>query len=118
MENRAFLVAVAGSIIGVQLALFVWLRADVESVRLDVGALGQRMDRAEREAAFLRGRLSLALPSLAHTRAPAAKTAIADLISARPCSAKRGHGRDGGPSAAWGGRGFGKRSAPLRASAA
>ena len=72
MENRTFLVAVAGSIIGVQLALFAWLKADIESVRLDIGALGERMDRVEREVVFVRGQLSLALPSLAHTRTPAA----------------------------------------------
>ena len=72
MENRTFLVTVAGSIIGVQLASFAWLKADIESVRLDIGALGERMDRVEREVAFVRGQLSLALPSLAHTRTPAA----------------------------------------------
>ena len=72
MEQRAFPVTVAGAIIGVQLALFAWLRADIESVRLDIDALGQRMDRVEREVAFVRGQLSLALPSLAQTRTPAA----------------------------------------------
>ena len=72
MESRPFLVAAAGTIIGVQLALFAWLKADVESVRLDVGALAQRMDRVEREVAFVRGQLSFALPSLAQTRTPPA----------------------------------------------
>ena len=45
-------------IVTVQLGLFAWLKADI-------GALTERVDRVEREVAFVRGQLSLALPSLA-----------------------------------------------------
>lgn len=60
METRTTVMTAAGIIIGVQLGLFAWLKADI-------GALTDRVDRVEREVAFVRGQLSLALPPLAGT---------------------------------------------------
>ena len=62
MEARNTVIATAGAIITVQVGLFAWLKSDVAD-------LAMRVDRVEREVAFIRGQLSLALP------APAAQTA-------------------------------------------
>ena len=58
METRTVTMTAAGIIIGVQIGLFAWLKADVAAVT-------ERLDRVEREVAFIRGQLSLALPALA-----------------------------------------------------
>ena len=58
MESRTVTVTAAGIIIGVQVGLYAWLEADAASVT-------ERLDRVEREVAFVRGQLSLALPALA-----------------------------------------------------
>ena len=58
MELRGIVIATGTVIITVQLGLFAWIKADI-------GALTERLDRVEREVAFVRGQLSLALPSLA-----------------------------------------------------
>ena len=58
MELRGIVIATGTVIVTVQLGLFAWLKADI-------GALTERADRVEREVAFVRGQLSLALPSLA-----------------------------------------------------
>lgn len=58
MELRGIVIATGTVIVTVQLGLFAWLKADI-------GALTERLDRVEREVAFVRGQLSLALPSLA-----------------------------------------------------
>ena len=55
MEPRTVTVTAAGMIIGVQVGLFAWLKADVAAVT----------ERVEREVAFVRGQLSPALPALA-----------------------------------------------------
>ena len=60
METRTTVITAAGIIIGVQVGLFAWLKADI-------GALTDRVDRTGREVAFARGQLSLALPPLADT---------------------------------------------------
>ena len=57
MELRGTVIATGTVIVTVQLGLFAWLKADI-------GALTERLDRVEREIAFVRGQLSLALPSL------------------------------------------------------
>ena len=58
MELRSVVIATGTVIVTVQLGLFAWLKADI-------GALTERVDRIEREVAFVRGQLSLALPSRA-----------------------------------------------------
>ena len=58
MELRGIVIATGTVIITVQLGLFAWIKADI-------GALTECLDRVEREVAFVRGQLSLALPSLA-----------------------------------------------------
>ena len=58
MELRGIVIATGTVIVTVQIGLFAWLKADI-------GALTERLDRVEREVAFVRGQLSLALPSLA-----------------------------------------------------
>ena len=58
MELRGIVIATGTVIVTVQLGLFAWLKSDI-------GALTERLDRVEREVAFVRGQLSLALPSLA-----------------------------------------------------
>ena len=65
MELRGVVIATGTVIVTVQLGLFAWLKADI-------GALTERADRVEREVAFVRGQLSLALPSL--TEASRART--------------------------------------------
>ena len=81
MEARGTIVAAAGLIITVQLALFAGLKADIgrlsdqtridiRSVRTDVADLAERVARVEREVAFVKGRLSLALPALARQPDP------------------------------------------------
>ena len=57
MELRGIVIATGTVIVTVQIGLFAWLKADI-------GALTERLDRVEREVAFVRGQLSLALPSL------------------------------------------------------
>ena len=57
MELRGIVIATGTVIVTVQLGLFAWLKADI-------GALTERVDRVEREVAFVRGQLSLALPLL------------------------------------------------------
>ena len=58
MELRGVVIATGTVIVTVQLGLFAWLKADI-------GALTERVDRIEREVVFVRGQLSLALPSRA-----------------------------------------------------
>ena len=58
MEARGTIFAAAGIIITVQIGLFAWLEADI-------AGLTERVDRIEREVAFVRGQLSLALPARA-----------------------------------------------------
>ena len=69
MEARNAIIATAGAIITVQVGLFAWLKSDIsnlaEQTRSDMAGLGTRVDRVEREVAFIRGQLSLALPALA-----------------------------------------------------
>lgn len=65
MDNRAVVVTAAGVIVAVQVGLFAWLKSDI-------AALNGRMDRVEREVAFVRGQLSLALPALAANSAASA----------------------------------------------
>ena len=67
MQERALIVSAAGIIIGVQVGLFAWLKADLAAVD---ERLTSRLDRVEREVAFMRGQLSLALPSLAQQEIP------------------------------------------------
>ena len=72
METRGTIIAAAGIIITVQLALFAWIKSDL-------GGLTDSMDRVEREVAFVRGQLSLALPALAAgTSAPKSKPGAGD----------------------------------------
>ena len=63
METRGIIITAASIIVGVQLALFAWLKADIGALAENIGALSARVDRVEREVAFVRGQLSLALPS-------------------------------------------------------
>ena len=58
MEARGNIFAAAGIVITVQIGAFAWLKADI-------AGLTDRVDRIEREVAFVRGQLSLALPALA-----------------------------------------------------
>ena len=70
MELRGIVIATGTVIVTVQVGLFAWLKADI-------GALMERLDRVEREVAFVRDQLSLALPSLAEanrTRTESAAT--------------------------------------------
>ena len=69
METRGIVITSASIIVGVQLALFAWLKADIGTLAENIGALSARVDRVEREVAFVRGQLSLALPSLARSQA-------------------------------------------------
>ena len=57
METRGSIFAAAGIVITVQIGLFAWLKADI-------AGLTERVDRVEREVAFVRGQLSLVLPAL------------------------------------------------------
>ena len=67
MELRGIVIATGTVIVTVQLGLFAWLKAAIGSRadQADVGVLTERVSRVERELAFVRGQLSLALPSLA-----------------------------------------------------
>ena len=69
METRGIIITAASIIVGVQIGLFAWLKADISTLtdrmKTDIGALTERVDRVEREVAFVRGQLSLVLPSLA-----------------------------------------------------
>ena len=67
MELRGIVIATGTVIVTVQLGLFAWLKADIGSLadQADVGVLTERVSRVERELAFVRSQLSLALPSLA-----------------------------------------------------
>ena len=58
MEARGSIFAAAGIIITVQIGLFAWLKADI-------AGLTEQVDRVERGVAFVRGQLSLALPTRA-----------------------------------------------------
>ncbi len=58
MEARGSIFAAAGIVITVQIGLFAWLKAGI-------AGLTERVDRVEREVAFVRGQLSLALPARA-----------------------------------------------------
>ena len=58
MEARGTIFAATGIIITAQIGLFAWLKADI-------AGLTERVDRDEREVAFVRGQLSLALPARA-----------------------------------------------------
>ena len=69
METRGVIITAASIIVGVQLALFAWLKADIGALAENVDSLSARVDRVEREVAFVRGQLSLALPSLAQSQA-------------------------------------------------
>ena len=68
METRGIIITSASIIVGVQFALFAWLKADIDTLAENIGALSARVDRVEREVAFVCGQLSLALPSLAQSR--------------------------------------------------
>ena len=57
MEARGSIFAAAGIIIMVQAGLFASLKADL-------AGLTDRVDRVEREVAFVRGQLSLVVPVL------------------------------------------------------
>ena len=57
MEARGSIFAAAGIVITVQIGLVAWLKADI-------AGLTERVDRVEREVAFVRGQLSLVLPVL------------------------------------------------------
>ena len=66
METRGSIFAAAGIVITVQIGLFAWLKADI-------AGLTERVDRVEREVAFVRGQLSLALPPRAGGTAAGSK---------------------------------------------
>ena len=63
MDSRTL--TLAGLVIGVQIGLFAWLKADIAD-------LAERVNRVETEVAFIRGQLSAALPSLAQSSPPPA----------------------------------------------
>ena len=63
MDSRTL--TLAGLVIGVQIGLFAWLKADIAD-------LAERVNRVETEVAFIRGQLSAALPSLAQSSRPPA----------------------------------------------
>ena len=62
MEPLGIALTFGGIVVGVQIGLFAWLKHDI-------GGLSSRLDRVERDVAFVRGQLSLALPALAHSHA-------------------------------------------------
>ena len=62
MEPLGIALTFSGIVVGVQIGLFAWLKHDI-------GGLSSRLDRVERDVAFVRGQLSLALPALAHSQA-------------------------------------------------
>ena len=66
MEARGTIFAAAGIIITVQIGLFASLKADI-------AGLVEGVDRVEREVAFVRGQLSLALPARAGEAAAGSK---------------------------------------------
>lgn len=66
MEARGTIFAAAGIVITVQIGLFAWLKAGI-------AGLAERMDRVEREVAFVRGQISHALPALAGEAATGSK---------------------------------------------
>ena len=66
MEARGSVFAAAGIVITVQIGLFAWLKADI-------AGLNEGVDRVEREVAFVRGPLSLALPARAGEAATGSK---------------------------------------------
>ncbi len=66
MEARGSIFAAAGIVNTVQIGLFAGLKADI-------AGLTERVDRVEREVAFVRGQLSLALPALAGEAASGSK---------------------------------------------
>ena len=66
MESRGSIFAAAGIVITVQIGLFAWLKADI-------AGLAEGVDRVEREVAFVRGQLSLALPARAGGAAAGSK---------------------------------------------
>ena len=64
MDPLALTLTAAGIVVGVQVGLFAWLKHDISDV---ARGLSNRFDRVERDVAFVRGQLSLALPAaLAH----------------------------------------------------
>ena len=79
MELRGIIIATGTVIVTVQLGLFAWLKADIGSLadrtKADIGALTERVDRVERDVAFVRGQLSLALPSLSEANRIRAESA-------------------------------------------
>ena len=66
MESRGTIFAAAGIIITVQLGLFA-------SLKTGIAGLTERVERIDREVAFVRGQLSLALPALAGEAAAGSK---------------------------------------------
>ena len=66
MEIRGSIFAAAGIVITVQAGLFASLKADI-------AGLSERVDRVEREVAFVRGLLSPGLPALAGEAAARSK---------------------------------------------
>ena len=56
MEARGSIFAAADTVIAVQIGSFAWLRAEIAGI-------ADRVDRVEREVAFVRERLSPVLPA-------------------------------------------------------
>ena len=58
MKPLALMLTATGIVVTLQVGLFAWLKSDI-------AGLATRLDRVERDVAFVRGQLSLALPALA-----------------------------------------------------
>jgi len=57
LGTNTTIITAALALAGLQIGLFVWLKADI-------GALGDRMVMVEREVAFMRGQFSVAFPTV------------------------------------------------------
>lgn len=78
MTGKTTTLTAAGIIVTIQLALFAWLKTDIGNLETklsgQIEAVELRVAAVEREVALVKGRLSLALPSLASTPAAPPKT--------------------------------------------
>ena len=64
MDAKATIIIAALALVGLQIGLFAWLKADI-------GALSDRMVMVEREVAFMRGQFSLAFPAVRQPKSAA-----------------------------------------------
>ena len=68
METNTTIITAALALAGLQIGLFAWLKADIGALADRLVMVEREVARVERAVAFMRGRFSLAFPTVTQSK--------------------------------------------------